>query len=83
MPETLAAALAGIAHADPAGDFRASDANGDGALDKAEFKAFIDRRADAGGSRAGMVRTHGLYDRAFARVDKNGDGIVSKEELKR
>ena len=71
------AALAGT----PAEDFVAADANKSGALDAVEFRAFIDLSANAGRKNAVMVRNMGAYGRAFAKLDKNGDGQISPAEL--
>ncbi len=62
-------------------NFRQADANGDGRLNRGEFRAFIDANADDGLGRAPMVRRFGAYDRAFARVDGNDDGVVTPGEL--
>ena len=43
-------------------NFQQSDANDDGELDAAEFRAFIDANADDDIGRAGMVRRFGAYD---------------------
>ncbi|MDX5595715.1 hypothetical protein [Pseudovibrio sp. SPO723] len=62
-------------------NFMQADANGDGALTRGEFKTFIDLNASFNIGRAKMVRDRGLYDRAFGRLDANGDGLVSSVEL--
>lgn len=62
-------------------NFRQADANGDGRLNRREFRAFIDANAEDGLSLSSTVRRFGAYDRAFARVDSNGDGIVTSGEL--
>jgi Ca2+-binding EF-hand superfamily protein len=86
MTRTIAAlamlaalALSGTAlAADP---FSLADANGDGALDAGEFKAFIDAAAAAGRSKAAKVKAHNMYKMAFSRIDKNGDGQITKKEV--
>ncbi|MEO1494813.1 MAG: hypothetical protein AAFV19_21915 [Pseudomonadota bacterium] len=62
-------------------NFRHADANGDGKLVYAEFATFIDLNAADGLGNAARVSSRGLHARAFARVDANGDGIVTPEEL--
>jgi len=62
-------------------NFRQSDKNGDGTLDRQEFRAFIDANADDDIGRAAMVRRFGAYDTAFERVDTNEDGNITRWEL--
>ena len=62
-------------------DFAAADRSADGALDAAEFRAFIDLRADAGFRRAAMVRSRGMHDRVFARIDADRDGRLTAQEF--
>jgi Ca2+-binding EF-hand superfamily protein len=53
-----------------AAEFKAADKNGDGSVGKEEFAAYGDqRRGD-------------FVDRMFARLDKNGDGKLTADELK-
>jgi len=62
-------------------NFKQADGNGDGKLSVAEFRKFIDANAADGTGRAGMVKRFGAYDTAFAKVDTNKDGVVSKKEI--
>lgn len=62
-------------------NFRQADANKDGQLVYAEFATFIDLNAADGLGNAARVSSRGLHARAFERVDANGDGIVTPEEL--
>lgn len=62
-------------------NFQQSDANDDGELNAAEFRAFINANADDDIGRAGMVRRFGAYDRAFSRVDGDGNGSITPAEL--
>ena len=59
----------------------AADKNGDTALDKSEFPAFIDAAAAAGKPMAQKIKAASRYNMAFGRIDKNGDGFISPEEL--
>jgi Ca2+-binding EF-hand superfamily protein len=77
----LLAALALSSAALAADPFSLADANGDGALDAGEFKAFIDAAAAAGKAKAAKVKAHNMYKMAFSRVDKNGDGQITKPEV--
>jgi len=71
------------AYADPVRDFMVADADRDGILEAAEFKHFVDLRADGGNAIAKQVRTFRAYSMALSRVDYDGDGKVSGHELKR
>ncbi|MEM7026060.1 MAG: hypothetical protein AAF637_26305 [Pseudomonadota bacterium] len=62
-------------------NFHEADADRDGKLVYAEFATFIDLNAADGLGNAARVSSRGLHARAFARVDANGDGNVSPEEL--
>lgn len=78
----LAAALAAFAVPASAQEpFAAADANGDGVLDKTEFRAFIDALAEAGKPNAQKVKSAGRYDMAFGRIDKDKDGSISAAEV--
>lgn len=71
----------GAALADPVRDFRKADANSDNILEHREFAAFIDMRADDGNKTAKKVRMLRAYGIALSRVDADGDGRVSAQEL--
>ena len=62
-------------------NYMQADANGDGVLVYAEFATFIDLNAADGLGNAARVSSRGMHARAFERVDANGDGIVSPQEL--
>ncbi|PWW00201.1 hypothetical protein DFR52_103403 [Hoeflea marina] len=70
------AALAG-----PAADFRAADANGNRQLEFDEFRVFVDLRANGGNAQAKKVRLFKAYRLALGKVDYDGDGIVTGDEL--
>ncbi|MGI6244510.1 MAG: hypothetical protein ACOYJQ_01905 [Pseudochelatococcus sp.] len=61
--------------------FAAADKNADGALDQAEFRAFIDQQAADGKPNAVKIKSSGRYGTAFGRIDKNGDGRITPDEL--
>lgn len=78
----LALALAASAAcADPVRDFKVADADGNGILEVAEFRQFVDLRADSGSNIAKRVRAFRAYGVALNRVDYDGDGRVSGAEL--
>ena len=64
-----------------AANFRLADADANNGLSAAEFAAFIDLNAAQNIGRAGRVKAAGAYDQAFARLDRNGEGSVSPDEL--
>ncbi len=82
----LSVMIAAQANADPEreqaqANFVEADVNQDEQLDLAEFTTFINLNADHGLGRAASVRTFGMHGRAFGRVDANGDGVVTKQEI--
>ena len=62
-------------------NFETADANGDGALTQAEFKAFVDANADDNLGRAAQLKRFGAYDRAFDRLDRDKSGTVTWSEV--
>lgn len=69
--------------AGPAADFRTADVDDNGQLEFNEFRVFIDLRANGGNAQARKVRLFKAYKLALAKVDFDGDGIVSGDELAR
>ncbi|MDH6265921.1 Ca2+-binding EF-hand superfamily protein [Rhizobium sp. SG_E_25_P2] len=61
--------------------FAKVDVNGDGGLDLTEFTGFIDAAAEAGKPNAKKIQANQFYAKAFARIDKNKDGLVTKNEI--
>lgn len=59
-----------------------ADRNEDGALTRAEFETLINLNAEDGLGKAAMVQRAGLYDKAFKRLDQNGDGSLTPQEMK-
>ena len=76
----LSCCLALPAHAD-AGAFHASDTDGSGSLTFQEFVTLVGHMAASGRRIAVYVQRTGLYGIAFGRVDRNGDGIATPDEL--
>lgn len=64
-------------------NFTSVNANGSGALTAAEFKAFIDLNAAAGIGKAAKIKSFGAYDKAFAGVDADKNGLVTWDEYVR
>ena len=62
-------------------NFQQADRNDDRKLNPQEFKAFIDANAEDDIGRASMVHRFGAYDRAFARLDTDQDGEITRAEL--
>ncbi len=62
-------------------NFQQADASGDGDLDYAEFVVFINLNADDNLGNAARIRKANLHQRAFKRIDANGDSIVTPTEL--
>lgn len=58
-----------------------ADVNKDGVLGYTEFVTFIDLNAADDLGRAKLVSSRGLHAQAFERIDTNGDGSVTPEEL--
>ena len=58
-----------------------SDTNNDGALYLSEFELLMKRNADDKLGRASMVVRTGAYGQVFKRLDKNGDGAVTRDEI--
>ncbi len=64
-----------------AANFAEADANADSALTIDEFTRFIDLNAEDRLGNARMIQRTGRYSTAFGRVDANGDGMASTDEL--
>lgn len=62
--------------------FLASDVDGDELLTLPEFRTFIRLMADAGAPMSDRIRRFGVYRVAFGRVDTNGDGVATPDELR-
>ena len=62
-------------------NFKAADADGNGALTQAEFQDFINANADDNIGHAAKLRRFGAYDRAFDKLDKDKSGTVTWSEV--
>ena len=60
--------------------FTASDANADGALDRAEYKVFVETKAQGGDDASVALAESGDYDLDFMTKDINADGLVDASE---
>jgi len=58
-----------------------ADRNDDGALSRSEFETLINLNAADKLGRAERVKKSGRYGMVFNRLDANGDGFLSKEEM--
>lgn len=63
-------------------NFVQADGNRDGALNRNEFETLINLNANDGLGKAGLVRRTGAYGAVFARLDADGDGLVTPVEVK-
>jgi hypothetical protein len=57
-----------------------ADSNNDGVRYLSEFELLIKLNAEDGLGKAALVKRTGAYDKAFKKLDSNGDGAVTKEE---
>lgn len=64
-----------------AANFMQADANADQALTLSEFTTLIDLNAAGGIGRASMLKRSGRYGMAFGRIDANGDGLITTDEM--
>ncbi|MEO0761300.1 MAG: hypothetical protein AAFZ09_05745 [Pseudomonadota bacterium] len=78
---TASAQVSEAAKEQAVANFMQADANADSALTKGEFVTLIDLNAQSGIGRATMIQRFNRYDMAFGRIDANGDGLVTPEEM--
>ncbi|MCC7251590.1 hypothetical protein [Hyphomicrobium sp.] len=64
-------------------NFKQANVSASGALTAQEFKAFIDLNAAAGIGKASKIKSFNAYDKAFAGVDADKDGVVTWDEYVR
>lgn len=62
--------------------FRAADLDGNELLTLSEFRTFIQLMADAGAPMSQRIVNLAAYRVAFRRVDTNGDGLATPNELR-
>ena len=60
---------------------KANFAVADGGLNQDEFIVFIDANADADFGKAAKIKKRNAYDRAFSKIDADGNDSVSWEEF--
>ena len=58
-----------------------ADGNSDGNLNRSEFEMLINLNAADNLGKASKVKRAGLYDKAFNRLDADGNGLITKEEM--
>lgn len=78
--------LSASAHANPQraqlqANFQAADVDKNEQLNVAEFKTFINLNADHKLGHAASIRRFGMYTKAFKKIDANGDGVVTREDI--
>jgi hypothetical protein len=61
--------------------FTAADADGDSALNRDEYRVFIDGLAGAGDEAATAIRDGDQYDDSFSSADSDSDGLLTIEEI--
>ena len=61
--------------------FQAADTNADQMLNYAEFAVFVDLGAAAGLGRLPQISARGMHQRAFDRLDRNGDQLITHDEM--
>jgi Ca2+-binding EF-hand superfamily protein len=61
--------------------FKHADVNRDGHLTPSEFKSFIDAIAEHDIGRSKTIKARKIYARAFAKLDRDDDGLVQRIEL--
>lgn len=62
--------------------FTAADTDRDGALSKREFEIFVRALAARGEATPTTIVRLGVFGIAFARADRDGDGLATPEELR-
>lgn len=62
--------------------FRAADTDGNELLTLVEFRTFIRLMANAGAPMSQRIVNFAAYRVAFARVDVDGNGVATPEELR-
>lgn len=76
-----AQSMSGAERQEMIANFLQADTNDDGMLYRSEFELLMQLNADDNLGRASMVVRTGAYGRVFTRLDTNGDGAVSREEI--
>lgn len=58
-----------------------ADANSDGMVTRGEFETLIRLNAEDQLGRAARIQNAGQTTRVFKRIDANGDGVLTQQEL--
>lgn len=81
VPAAHAQGMSGAERQAMIANFLQADTNNDGMLYRSEFELLMRLNADDNLGRASMVVRTGAYGQVFDRLDQNGDGAVSREEI--
>ncbi len=63
-------------------NFLTSDEDSNNSLDKKEFYKFVSANADAEIGPFARIHSNNMHDRAFSRMDRDGDGTINISELR-
>lgn len=66
-----------------AANFQQADSDGNQALTKKEFKDFVAANAKANIGRFAMIQKRGAHDMIFSRIDSDGDGEITLQEVQK
>ena len=66
-----------------AANFQQADSDGNQALTKKEFKAFVAANAKADIGRFAMIQKRGAHGMIFSRLDSDDDGEITLQEVQK
>lgn len=76
-----AQSISGAERQEMIANFLQADTNNDGMLYLSEFELLMKLNAEDNLGRAAIIVRTGAYGKAFDRLDKNGDGAATREEI--